>query len=548
MAIDIKKKIDEMSIEDLCGQVLCYDVQPNDTEKETMEVIKRIRPGSLYLCEIDPSETDLEGRFLRDRRFADYARSLTGSPLLMCTDMEHGPGTYLHGKMTELPNYMAWAACDNEQYIERAAELTARITRKKFGIHYTLSPVTDLFVNFRTPTMATRSMSDDPDRVIRIAGAYVRGIQKNGYLAATIKHFPGEGVDERNSHFLTTVNSFSRTKWMKTYGKVYKALFKVGVDSVMVGHSCCPAFQSSEEIDEYGALPGTLSKDLMAGLLKEKLGFKGCVISDAMSMIGACARVPEEKLSVEFIKAGGDLVLFPEPEQYDYLVKAVKSGEIPMERIKDAVYRVMRLKEKTRLYEEEKVQNEIGDIDADITELNELAQKIADNAVKVVRNNEKVLPIKCKKGKVIIIKVGGSFFNTEPDNTPFEYIEKEFKERGWEVNSQFFPKHKYLKSIMNEYDLVVVACHGNYHGSTLRVGWSNMMAFWRGYILQHPNIVFVGLDDPCKLYDFPYAKTYINAFGTAPVLQRSVVKLILGEIESRGKNPLSFPPYFERED
>ena len=75
-----------------------------------------------------------------------------------------------------------------------------------------------------------------------------------------------------------------------------------------------------------------------------------------------------------------------------------------------------------------------------------------------------------------------------------------------------------------------------------------MMSFWRGYILQHPNIIFVGLDDPFKLYDFPYAKTYINAFGTAPVLQRSIVKLILGEIESKGKNPISFDGFFRRED
>ena len=83
--MDIKKIVDEMSIEDLCGQVLCYDVQPKDTEEETMEIIKKIRPGSLYLCEIDSSETDPEGRFLRDKRFAKYVKELTGYPLLMST-------------------------------------------------------------------------------------------------------------------------------------------------------------------------------------------------------------------------------------------------------------------------------------------------------------------------------------------------------------------------------------------------------------------------------------------------------------------------------
>lgn len=544
--MDIRKLVDEMSIEDLCGQVLCYDVQPEDTPEETYRVIKHIRPGSLFLCGIDDRDKEkLEKKFAQDRLYEKYATELTGYPLLMCTDIEHGPGSYCKG-LPSLPNPMAWASCNDEKMIERAGELTARISRK-IGMHYTLGPVVDLNINFRNPLTQSRGISDNADRVIKIGGAYARGMQKNGYLMATAKHFPGDGVDERNQHFMTTVNSLSKEEWMNTYGKVYKEMFEQGISSVMVGHISCPVFQP-DEIDEYGALPGTLSKNLMTDLLKGELGFEGCIISDAMSMIGACARVPAEKLAVSFIKAGGDLVLFPEEEEYDYLVEAVKSGEIPMERIKDAVYRVMKLKEKARLFENTDISAEIGDVEDDIKELNELSQKIADNAVKIVRNNVNVLPIKKKNGKVLIIKIGGSFFNGEPDNTAFEFIEKEFKNEGWQVTSMFFPKHRELKKILNDFDLVVVPCHSNIHGSTLRVGWSNIMAFWRGYVLQHPNLVFVGLDDPYKLFDFPHAKTYINAFGTSPVLQRSVVKLILGKIESKGKNPISFQDYFTIED
>ncbi len=544
---NIETIVKNMSVEELCGQVLCYDVQPRDTDEETYEVIKHIRPGSLFLCEPEQMETnELNKRFQRDQDFANYAAEITGIPLLVATDMETGPGSYSKA-FPSLPNPMAWAACNDEKMMERAGELTARIARKKFGLHYTLSPVVDLNVNFRNPLTQSRSLSDDPDRIIRIGGAYIRGIQKNGYLAATVKHFPGDGVDERNQHFMTTVNSLSKEEWMATYGKVYKELFKQGVASVMVGHISCPAFQP-DEIDEYGALPGTLSKNLMTDLLKGELGFKGCVISDAMSMIGACARVPADKLAVSFIKAGGDLILFPEADEYDYLVAAVKSGEISLDRIRDAVTRVLKLKEKVRLFENTDIDAEIGNIDNDIKELETLSQKMAENAVKIVRNNASVLPIKKKNGKVLILKVGGSFFNDEPNNFAFEYIEKEFEEQGWQVHSLFFAKHRQLKEILSDYDLVVVPCHSNIHGSTLRVGWDNMMAFWRGYVLQHPNLIFVGLDDPYKLFDFPYAKTYINAFGTAPILQRSVVKLILGEIESKGKNPISFREFFQRED
>lgn len=336
---------------------------------------------------------------------------------------------------------------------------------------------------------------------------------------------------------------------MATYGKTYKELIeKENVPSVMVGHIACPAFQPND-FDEYGPFPCTISKNLMTDLLKGELGFKGCIISDAMSMIGTCACVPEDKLAVSYIKAGGDLLLFPEACEYDYLVEAVKSGEIPMERIRDAVYRVMKLKERVRLFEDQAaIDAEIGDISADIKELEEVSKKIAEKAVKVIRNNVGVLPIQKERGKVLLVKVGGCFFNTEPDNAPFVYMEQEFRDQGWEVDSVFYAKHKKLKEILLDYDLVVVPCVGNFHGSTLRPGWDNMMAFWRGYILQHPNLVFVGLDDPCKLFDFPYAKTFINAYGTAPALQRTVVKIILGKAESQGKNPISFRGFFQREN
>lgn len=544
--MDLRKIVEELSVEELCGQVLAYDVQPEDTEEETLKIIDRIRPGALFLVgSKEKTVADLAPRFERDKRFAEYAKRTTGFPLLVCTDVEHGPGSYCK-PLPELSNPMSWGACNDEKLIERAGELTGRICRK-VGVHYALAPMIDLCFNFRNPTIQSRAISDDPDRVIRIAGAYVRGLQKNNYLAACIKHFPGSGVDERNGHFVTETNSLSKEEWMATYGKTYKELMKMGVASVMVGHVSCPAFQP-DEIDEYGALPCTLSKNLMTDLLKGELGFEGCVISDAMSMIGACACVGVDKLAVSFIKAGGDLILFPEPQEYDYLVEAVKSGEIPMERIRDAVYRVLKLKERVRLFEDADIDAEIGDIGGDIQELEEVSQKIAENAVKIVRNNVGVLPIKKNKGKVLIVKVGGSFFNTQPNNAPFMYMEKEFEEQGWEVSSLFFAKHRQLKELLPKHDLVVAACHSNIHGSTLRVGWDNMMAFWRGYVLQHPNLVFVSLDDPFKLFDFPYAKTYINTFGTAPALQRCAVKLILGQIESKGKNPVSFQNYFQRED
>lgn len=542
---DLKKMIDEMSIEELCGQVLAYDIQPRDNVEETLAVIEKIKPGALFVCGTNrDSVEELRPCFEQIKMYQKFASQTAKVPCLMVTDIENGPGSFC-SPLPELPKPMAWGACDDAELIERAGELTGKICRK-IGIHYTLGPVVDLSLNFRNPLVSVRGISDSPDRVIKIAGAYLTGVQKNGYLAGCLKHFPGDGVDERNQHFLTSINSLSKEEWLSTYGKVYKALFAIGADSVMVGHIGCPAFQE-KETDEYGVLPGTLSKALITDLLKGELGFKGCVISDAMSMIGACARVPEDQLAVSFFKAGGDLMLFPRPEEHDYLVRAVKRGEIGMERIKDAVYRCLRLKEKVHLFDSDFCLPE-DDLDVDIAELDVLCQEIAEKAVKIVRNNEGILPIKQERGKVLLLKFSGSYFNDAPKEEPFCYIEQEFVAQGWQVDSLFFAKHEQLKKIMNEYDLVVIASYANYHGSTLRVGWDNIMALWRAYILQHKQVVFVGLDDPYKLFDFPYAKTYINTFGATPSSQKALVKLILGKIEEKAKNPISFSGYFAREE
>ena len=543
--VDIKKWIDEMSVEELCGQVLAYDIQPKDSEEETLKIIEKIKPGTLFVCgEQRDSVEELTPLFDKTKKYSEYASKVAKVPCLVATDIENGPGSYCR-PLPELPNPMAWGACNDPELIERAGELTGRICRRA-GVHYTLGPVVDLSLNFRNPLVSVRGISDDPDRVIKIAGAYLKGVQKDGNLVGCLKHFPGDGVDERNQHFLTSVNSLSKEEWLATYGKIYKELFKLGASSVMVGHICCPAFQENE-IDEYGALPGTLSKALITDLLKGELGFQGCVISDAMSMIGACARVPEDKLALSFFKAGGDLMLFPRPEEHEYLVNAVKSGELPLERIKDAAYRCLKLKEQARLFDEG-YSVPTDNAEEDLRELEEIAQKIADGAVKIVRNNQSILPVKKQNGRVLLLKFSGSYFHTAPQEAPFAYIEKEFEAQGWQVDSMFFAKHEKLKSIMNDYDLVVIASYANYHGSTLRVGWDNIMALWRAYILQHERVVFVGLDDPYKLFDFPYAKTYINTFGVTPSLQRALVKLILGKIEQKAKNPISFAGFFERED
>lgn len=536
--MDIEKLLNDLSLEELVGQVLCYDVYERDDMEKLEEIISRIKPGGLFITGMTPE---------RIKTLTDMVNRYTKVPMIMASDVENGPsGAVKNGGSLPLP--MAWGAANDEVLLEEAGRLTGQMCRKA-GVHWTYSPIVDINYNFRSAECNIRAISDSPERVVRLASALTRGMEENGNLVACAKHFPGQGIDERNSHFVTTINDLSKEEWMATYGYVYKEMIKRGIPSIMVGHGSLPAFE--ENIDPiYGAPPAVLSKSLMTDLLKGELGFDGCIVSDAMSMIGVAGRVERlEDIAVEFLKAGGDMVLFPEPTDYDNILAAVKEGRLPLERLKDAVRRNLRLKEKARLFEnQEELMNSIPTVTPQ--DISEIAQKIADKSIKVVRDHNHVIPFTPKKGgKVLMVNILDPIAGLRGDE--FAAMKDEFEKNGYTVEQKFNAGHKETASVMDEYDILLVNCKmscKDYHGSTLRVGWKNIMTFWRGYVLHHPNFMFVSFGDPYKLYDMPYLREYINAFSYTDESQRAVVNVLLGKIPAQGKNPVTFKGYFEIED
>ena len=300
----IEEILKSLSMEDMVGQLLCYDISPKDDPCEVEKVLSEIKPGGLFLTDMTAEQI---------RAYTDMANKYTKVPVIIASDVEHGPEIVVKGT-GELPLPMAWGACNDEKLLKRAGEETAKICRKN-GVHWTFAPVVDLNKNFRCPECNIRAVSDSPEAVVRIAGAYLEGIEKNGLMVAGCKHFPGQGMDERNSHFCTTENPLSKEEWMATYGYVYKEMIQKGAASIMIGHGALPAFEKDNDF-LLGPPPAILSKSLMTDLLKGELGFDGCLVSDAMSMVGATARSALDKLAVRFINAGGDVVLFPEPSDF----------------------------------------------------------------------------------------------------------------------------------------------------------------------------------------------------------------------------------------
>ena len=531
----MEKILQSMELEDLCGQLLCYEISPKDDPKVIDQLFQKIRPGGIFVANMTAEQIKL---------FTDIANKYTKVPVIVAGDVESGPGSAIVGESL-LPHHMSCGACDDVELVEQAAEETAKITRKN-GIHWTLSPVADININPNNPVVNNRAIADSPAQVAKIGTAMIRGMQKNGYLMCSCKHFPGDGVDDRNQHFCTSINSLSFEDWMDSFGYVYKEMIREKTASIMAAHIALPSYDG--EYDEIkGYKPSVLSRKLITGLLKGELGFDGCVVSDAMSMIGACAMTDLDRLAVEFINAGGDMVLFPEDGDFDLIRQAVIHGEISLERIRDAVSRILKMKERARLFEDqEQVKAEIqwGDFQA-------VADKIGEKSIKIVRNTRELVPLKIKQGgKILLVNIQRSEQKQQSYIRCLDELERELNARGYETKSLVNPRHTAIKEIMDDYDCILVNCKmssQDYPGGSLRAGWEHFMALWRGYILKHPKMIFTSFGDPYKLYEFPFLHTYINAFSYAESTQRGFVKVLLGEVEATAKSPVALPGFFDRE-
>ncbi len=527
--------LEKLSTEELVGQLLCFDFYGKDDPKEIERVLRDIKPGGIFLQQMTAEQVKM---------YTEMANKYSSVPVIVAGEIEGGANKTVI-ELGSLPNQMAFASADDTELLKKLGVVLGDACRKS-GIHWAYAPVVDINYNFMASICNVRCFSDSPKHVVKMAKAFVEGLEHNHNLVACCKHFPGEGVDDRNSHFMTTVNTLSKEEWMSTYGYIYKEMINAGVSTIMAGHVALPAYET--ECDPiYGYPPAVFSKSILTDLLKGELGFDGCIVSDAMSMIGASACVRDLKeISLKFLRAGGDMILFPEDTDYQVILDALKNGELEIERVKDAVRRILKLKEKANLFGDYPVVEESYD-----QSISEIAQSLADKSIRVIRDYDRILPLKMKKGgKVLVISVLEPYFQKPPTGKEFDAFIEEFEKEGYQVDLMINPKHKELQPILDDYEAVLVNCKmssEDYHGATLRIGWNNVMVFWRAYVLQHPNFVFTSFGDPYKLYDAPYLKTYINAYSGDPTSQRAAAKVLLGKLKPQGKNPVAFKGFFERE-
>lgn len=547
----VKTSLANMTQREKVGQLFCLLVASENVEAFINKLnALDMKPGG-FMSRPFPGAVALK----INRELQNHAKL----PLLLAANLERGGnGVAMDG--THFGSQLQVAATDDETHAYRLGLVCGREGRA-VGCNWGFSPVVDIDYNFMNPITNTRTYGSDPARVLRMARAYMRGLQESG-LAVSIKHWPGDGVDGRDQHLLTSVNSLSVEDWDKTFGMVYGELIRAGADTVMSAHIQQPAYSRKLRpgIADADIMPASLAPELNIDLLRGKLGFNGLVVTDATSMAGFTMPMPREKAVPYSIAAGNDIFLFVHDleEDFNFMLDGVRTGIITPERLDEAVTRILALKASLHLHDKMAA----GTLIPNESELSVLAceehtrwaKECADKSVTLVKNLENILPLSPQTHhRVLLYVLGdiGGYMNREGGGVGGAFANL-LRAEGFEVdNFDYTPSktatmgsHSYVPTPVNtlkqKYDVVVylASIETASNQTIVRINWGQPMGFDAPKFINDIPTVFISVNNPYHLQDVSRVKTFINGYSASHFVIQAVVAKLVGKSAFTGVNPV----------
>ena len=541
----VENTYSEMTIEEKIGQLFCPIVFSKD-EKELKDLLDNYHVGGILYREGPAEEIHAAQSYLQKE---------SKIPLLIAANLEYGGnGSAIEG--TYYGREMLVGATGNKERGYQLGKVSCS-EGAAVGVNWAFAPVVDLDRNYHNPIINVRTYSDDVETVITMGEGYIRAAEEEG-VATAVKHFPGDGIDERDQHLLTSVNSLSVEEWDNTYGKIYRAMIEAGTRTVMAGHIALPAYEEHYDGKKpERVIPATLSENILKKLLREKLGFNGLIVTDATPMVGFCCAMERKKAVPMSIENGCDMFLFNRSleEDYNYMMEGYKSGLLSEERLEEAVKRILATKISMGLVEKKKVGNLVPQKDA-LSILScekhvKWAKECADEGVTLVKDTQNLFPITTAKNKRILLELMGGFDSDERVST---YMIDKLTKEGFEVtlyqNEGFEVMMDTVEAFKSKYDLVMYV--GNIetvsNKTTARMNWHTMFGLGNNtpWMVYEIPTMFVSLGNPYHLLDAPMIKTFVNGYCNSEYVMDAVIDKILGKSDFKGKSPVD--PFCGRED
>jgi beta-N-acetylhexosaminidase len=489
-------------------------------------------------------------------------------PLLFAADFERGVTMRLQGA-TSFPHAMAFGAAGKTDYAASFGRIIAQESRA-VGIHWNFFPDADVNSNPANPIINTRSFGENPQQVGDLVAAYIQGSRANGMMT-TAKHFPGHGDTATDSHLSVAQVTGDRKRLNAVELAPFRQAITAGVDSIMVAHVTIPALEPDPN------RVATTSPAVVTDLLKHELGFQGIVVTDALDMAGLTRLYSASigRAAVDAFKAGSDLLLIPADldASYNSVLAAARSGEISSAQLDASVLKLLKAKASLGLNKARLVDiNALPDIVGKPENL-ALGQKIADDAVTLVRDNGKILPLK-QSGTVqnglpyqyvdeVRNRVVAIILSEDVRTDSGRALERALKTRVPDANVIYVDPRiaaalsaDILKAV-DEAESVVAAVYvvptagkamKGATGLTNSVSLNDASGTLLQTILDHAaqKTAVLAMGNPYVAQDFPSVQNYLCTFSNAGVSELSVVKALFGEIPIRGHLPVSIPNIAQR--
>jgi beta-N-acetylhexosaminidase len=493
--------------------------------------------------------------------------------LLISADFERGLASRV-SSVPVFPDAMAFGATGNVAYAERFGAITAEEARA-VGVHWNFFPVADVNSNPNNPIINTRSFGEDPAVVGKLVSAFITGAKAHGMMT-TAKHFPGHGDTSTDSHLGVAKVEGDLARLESVELPPFRNAIQAGVDSVMVAHLSVPALDADPN------KVATISKNVIDGVLREQLGFKNIVVTDALEMRGLTSLYPPERgnasarAAVDAVKAGNDVILWPSDLDgaFHGIVDAVRHGEISSSRIDASVRKILLAKaslglQKSRLVDLQQVSHTVSK-----QEDMQFAQQVADDAVTLVRGREGVLPLTkfqippaeaevfqthAKPGtQVVAIILTDSVRGSSGRGFEVAFRSRRGDARFFYVDSNLAPfmTPEVLQAVKDAEKVVVAAyvvptaakqvmVNGKLVNSLgLEQGVGDLLTQLLDVAGGKTTVVAMG--SPYLAQSYNSIQTYICTYSSASTSELSAVKVLFGELQPKGKLPVTLPGIAER--
>lgn len=532
-----------MSLHDRIAQMIVvrgygdYPPADNAEYKRFERWIRQDRVGGFIVAGRIRNGTVVAANPFEMAAFINHVQHLARTPLLVASDFERGASTRV-SESAAFPYLMAFGAAHDLKETRELGAATAHEARA-IGVNWVFAPDADVNNNPDNPIINTRSFGEDPQAVAANVAAFIEGAHadpKNSVLVAP-KHFPGHGDTAEDSHLQLARLNASRQRIETVELTPFRAAIASGADAIMTAHLEVPALEPAP-------IPATLSHNILTGVLRDELKFKGLIVTDALEMQGVASLYSQGEAAVLAVEAGADVLLMPiDPEPCIKAIQAaVRAGRISVDRINGSAGKILAAKRKLGLYRTRTVRLDAIPDQVESTQLSDLANTVAAQALTLFKDERKLIPASTAAGSCLVLMREHQF------STRGEVLAHRLSS-GLADLRVYATDESTPDAVLKAIAADTSSCRQIYVGAYLTVNagrgsvglQGGLSAFLASLLHRAAPVALISFGNPYLLRQFPDVSTYLATFSSAQTSESAAAEAILGRVAITGRSPVSIP-------